>query len=297
MLVDERSAMEEANALIGQAFFCYITHDTSVCTYVFEQADWLMSRFWSSEWGMMRQGFATPARPTTPVGVEGLQGRRDLLAQLDQLNAYLMILRPLAAAFGHADRWETYMLRTALAIKEHFWNEDEDYQLTAIWGDVNLKALDSVHTDFGHTLKSLWFIMMTGAHYDVHEWVQWGHSRALKLMELAWLPSRIWRNASREEDADIGVWASDRQATGAPNYGFVCAFLLCPILTTSQTRTLWPLPSTRLLRNACTSLLATPAALDVAQACLVDLCRDQPARILSVTHRPLRGGDRARSRL
>lgn len=62
-----------------------------------------------------------------------------MLAQLDQLNAYKMILRGLP---NDSLKWKKQMLDLALALKESFW--DEKYNI--MWGNANYKELDSVRT-------------------------------------------------------------------------------------------------------------------------------------------------------
>ena len=49
-----------------------------------------------------------------------MENRKDMLAQLDQLNAYQMILRGLA---NDSQKWNKRMLELALALKDTFWNE------------------------------------------------------------------------------------------------------------------------------------------------------------------------------
>ncbi len=68
---------------------------------------------------------------------EPLEEREDMLAQLDQLNAYMMILRGLAT---DSKEWKERMLGLALALKSSFWNE----KYNIMWGNANYKVLDSV---------------------------------------------------------------------------------------------------------------------------------------------------------
>ena len=46
----------------------------------------------------------------------------------------------------------------------------------AVWGDGTFQELNSVHTDFGHTLKSMWFVMMAGSWLERHDLIEWGHA-------------------------------------------------------------------------------------------------------------------------
>merc|ERR550537_555682 len=100
----------------------------------------------------MGQANGEPPMPSVPVSEEGLAARKDLLAQLDYLNAYMMIMRRL-----HWDPdWDQWMLKLALALKNYFWSDEN----LCMWGNVNIKELATVHSDFAHSQKSLWFIMM-----------------------------------------------------------------------------------------------------------------------------------------
>jgi len=75
---------------------------------------------------------------------ESLEQRKDMLAQLDQLNAYQMILRGLTK---NSQEWKKKMLNLALTLKENFWNE----KYNVMWGNANYEVLDSVGDSYFNT--------------------------------------------------------------------------------------------------------------------------------------------------
>lgn len=209
---NERTSMEHANALIGLAMYFYVTRDDAVGDFVFKSVDYTFSNWYREDWYMMGMANNTSAKPSVPV-LEGepLEVRKDMLAQLDQLNAYLMILRGLSRV---PVQWDKRMLDLALALKDSFWDE----KFNIMWGNSNYKVLSSVHSDFGHSQKCLWFIMMTAEHLNDKELFKWAYTRAMRMIPLAWLPRRLFHNVT---DGDIGTWAFDRNDAGASNSGHV----------------------------------------------------------------------------
>ena len=209
---NERTSMEHANALIGLAMYYYVTRDEAVGDFVFKSVDYTFSNWYREDWFMMGMANKTSAKPSVPV-LEGepLEVRKDMLAQLDQLNAYLMILRGLSR---NSEQWNKRMLDLALALKDSFWDE----HFNIMWGNANYKVLNSVHSDFGHSQKCLWFIMMTAEHLNDKKLFEWAYTRAMRMIPLAWLPRRLFHNITT---GDVGTWAFDRTESGASNSGHV----------------------------------------------------------------------------
>ena len=96
-----RTSMEHANALIGFAFYYYVTQNILVGEFLVKAINYCYERFYRESWQMMGMADATPPNASVPI-TEGqpLEAKRDLLVQLDQTNAYMMILRHLPSELG-----------------------------------------------------------------------------------------------------------------------------------------------------------------------------------------------------
>jgi len=58
--------------------------------------------------------------------------------------------------------------------------------------------------------------MMTAEHVENPILYKWAYTRAMRMIPLAWLPNRLFRN---ETHGDVGIWAFDRTKNGIPRPG------------------------------------------------------------------------------
>ena len=82
----------------------------------------------------------------------------ELVAQLDQLNAYMVLLTPLLPA-KEQQRWSDQMGWLSTAIVRDFYYPQEQRFFGYIHDDSG-RAADARHADFGHTIKSFWMLYL-----------------------------------------------------------------------------------------------------------------------------------------
>lgn len=147
-----RTTQDLAYAQLGLAMYYYLTRDKAVLRDIQRLKHHIFSAYWNPQWRALRW----VAKPT-PAGDEG---RQELVAQLDQINAYMLLLTPLLPPTARK-AWTEDLKRLAQVLVKDY--HDADRHL--FWGtlhDPGQKRLGSRHTDFGHTAKAYWMLERIG---------------------------------------------------------------------------------------------------------------------------------------
>ena len=114
---------------------------------------------------------------------------KQLVATLDQLNAYLILLAPILPD-SLENTFNQDMINTSYILKDNFYDETRNM----FWGDLNDKSFSQFQTDFGHSIKSLWMIYLTGQYTGDKVLSDFGGDKARKILATAYLK-------------DLGSWA------------------------------------------------------------------------------------------
>ncbi|MDJ0677655.1 MAG: hypothetical protein QNJ36_20105 [Calothrix sp. MO_167.B42] len=190
---ENRVSQDMTYALSGLTFFYYLTRDPDVLQSIVNVKDYIFNTYYDKEWDLMawvKQSFVDD-------GTEVSSEQRELVAQLDQVYAYMMLLTPiLPTSFGIdginlKEEWEKDLIHLATIMSEQFYAPDKNF----FWGaitDSSQKKLGTDHTDFGHSIKTLWLIYEIGKLTGHYEFVLFTQEAAPKLLEAAYLEDGTW---------------------------------------------------------------------------------------------------------
>jgi mannose/cellobiose epimerase-like protein (N-acyl-D-glucosamine 2-epimerase family) len=185
---DQRTAQDLAYAQVGLAFYYYLTRDPEVLADVVGLERHIMTKYWepSSDppGGMLRWMNADGE-------TRGDSRRQELVSQLDQINAYMLLLAPLLEDAQLAEAWQRDMVQLARVVKDRFFAP----QHGMFWGTVHdpaAKALGTRHTDFGHSMKSLWMLYLVGERTGQRDLTEFARPLVAPLLERAAQPSGCW---------------------------------------------------------------------------------------------------------
>jgi len=134
--------------------------------------------------------------------------RQELVSQLDQINAYMLLLAPLLEDEPTARAWQRDLVLLARVVKERFFAPEHGM----FWGTIHdpaARALGSRHTDFGHSMKSLWMLYLTGQVTGQRDLVEFARPLIAPLLERAAQPSGCWASGLRSDgtvDRDSQWW-------------------------------------------------------------------------------------------
>jgi len=226
--VPARSSQDLAYANLGLAFWAYLTRDPDVLADALLLYEGTFDRYDDPERGLLRWAAG---------GVGGETARVELVAQLDQVNAYALLLASFASE-PHSSRLRADLARIARILIDSFWSEE----LGLFHGSLHDpfgRGPGARHTDFGHTVKALWMIERTGALLGDEALSSWARERLPGLLERAYLPRYgCWATGLRHDgslDAGVTWWTAaeldqaaatlaltDRQYTGYLEKTWTC---------------------------------------------------------------------------
>jgi len=189
---DTRNPQELAYGLLGMSFYYYLTRDPEVLPDILATKKVIFDNYYNSganalQWMLTNQGatFGSELR---------------LVAQLDQMNAYMVMMTPLLPE-PHKSQWRDDLVWLSRVLIEKFYSPAENmFFLNANRpADLDLRVSG---TDFGHTIKAMWMIRHTGLLAGDKELVDFVEKNAPKVLERAYL-------------SGSGSWAQGLLAGGA----------------------------------------------------------------------------------
>lgn len=192
----QRTAQDLAYAQLGLAMVYHLTRDPAVGADLQLMKAHLFDRYWDDRWQMMRwvqSGAGTPD-----------EDHQELVAQLDPINACMLLVTPLLPANAQA-AWRADMQRLAAVMIDRYWWPEEGL-FRGTLHDPAARGLGTRHVDFGHTAKALWMIERIGR--------LTGHPR---LTGFATVQAR--HVLARAFVAASGQWASRPRADGSLDLG------------------------------------------------------------------------------
>jgi mannose/cellobiose epimerase-like protein (N-acyl-D-glucosamine 2-epimerase family) len=172
-----RNSQEVAYGLLGMTFYYYLTRDAEALQDILAVKNYIFDKYYDPSIGAMQWIL------TSSAGVRG--NDKLLVAQLDQMNTYLVLLTPLLPEPFQSE-WKASLLRLCRVMIDQFYSPDEG--LFFLSGNrPEDKALATAGTDFGHNAKALWMIRWTGLLTGSADLVAFAENNARRLLSRAYL--------------------------------------------------------------------------------------------------------------
>ncbi|WP_295893482.1 N-acylglucosamine 2-epimerase [uncultured Vibrio sp.] len=147
----QRTSQDQAYALVGLAMYYYLTRDPKVEAALVKQQAFIFDNYRISE----SEGLAWVLKD----GDGESNKQRELVAQLDQINGYLLLVAPLLPE-KEKQRWFDDLQWLTEVMVDAYHSEKE----SRFYGAVHHKAAkmqNAKHNDFGHTIKAYWMTYLT----------------------------------------------------------------------------------------------------------------------------------------
>lgn len=156
----QRTSQDQAYALVGLAMYYYLTRDPVVENALIEQQRFIFEHYKIDD----KVGLAWVLQD----GDEQSAKQHELVAQLDQINGYLLLVAPLLPE-PHKAQWLADLNWLTKVLVEHYHSESEQ----RFYGAIHHKAVmqpDAKHNDFGHTIKAYWMTYLTAKLLNNQDW-------------------------------------------------------------------------------------------------------------------------------
>ncbi|WP_028315409.1 hypothetical protein [Desulfatibacillum aliphaticivorans] len=189
----KRTAQDQAYSLIGLAFYYYLTRDQSVLDAILKQHQIILR-----DYGVFDDEGSL-------IGIKWLQNdtqMTELVAILDQLNAYMVLLTPILPE-PYSSEWKITIGHLCHTMLDNFYVNElsvrgKNHEVQSFWGNLNDKVPGGRHFDFGHSVKTWWMIYLSGIIVGDQELIGLGRSGMEFLIEKAYLPGPVFSEASQE---------------------------------------------------------------------------------------------------
>ena len=200
--VARRTSQDLAYAVTGIAFLHYLTHDPRYLDIVVDLKKHIFETYYDREWDLLRW-----VREANEDGDQPDQ--KELVSQLDQVYGYLLWSTLAVGDSRLRTEWEQDLKRLSYAMREQFYGDT--YGL--YWGSVTRtesRDLGTGHTDFGHSIKTLWLTYRVGLLTGDAGLVEFAKPRMYDIIRRAYLPETgSWARGFKPVAPDSPIWTLD----------------------------------------------------------------------------------------
>ena len=190
-----RDPQQLGYGLLGMAFYYYLTRDDAVLQDILTIKNYIFDNYYNQSLGAMQWLLAddngTPANS------------KQLVADLDQMNTYLVLLTPTLPE-PYQSQWKQTLALDAQSIIGTYYSPGDN--LFFLQADTP-QEMDLNHTgvDVGHSSKALWMLRWTGLLTGDQSLASFAEANARRLLDHAYIP----------ESDGSGSWAGGVQQGGA----------------------------------------------------------------------------------
>lgn len=176
--VEWRDPQHLAYGLLGMSFYYYLTRDAEVLPDILAVKDYILSQYYRDDLGVLQWMLADNGASKA--------GQRKLTAQLDQMNAYMVLLAPVLPADARADlEWALRVLCSIMI--RNFYSEKENVFFLQVDKPGDLDLEQTGVTDFGHSIKAMWMIRQTGLMTGDEDLVRFAEENGRRILDRAYL--------------------------------------------------------------------------------------------------------------
>jgi len=150
---EEKWAQDAAYVNLGLGAYYFVTRDPEAEAAILAGRDLLFDAdtYWDEPHQRIRDGMSRDF--TSPVDQFG-DGGWELVAQLDPINAFMLLVQPVLSDPARREQFLDDLETLSQTMVDDFWQDG------IFWGiHTNKGQLETRHVDFGHTLKAYWMVL------------------------------------------------------------------------------------------------------------------------------------------
>jgi mannose/cellobiose epimerase-like protein (N-acyl-D-glucosamine 2-epimerase family) len=181
----DKYAQDAAYIALAFASYYFVTRDKEIESYLLKIRDMIFTQYWDPENKRVMDGRSADMKKEVD---QGNDKGWELVAQLDQINAYLMLTQPVLSDTERRYQFLNDMKVLVDTMKTHFYRDG------IFWGiHTNIGKFNTRHVDFGHIIKSYWMIMLLDQRLAGHPFKEFVNNNVHQWLELAYnKESGIW---------------------------------------------------------------------------------------------------------
>lgn len=173
------TSQDAAYALMGLGFYYYLTRDAAILRDILKVKEHIFATYFEPDFfgkglGLVRWN----GQDTRPLA-------QDLTANLDQLNAYMVLVTPLLPDREKA-QWNSDMKQIVKVLRTRFYSQRDKLFLGQLH-DRTTSRPGWGHMDFGHTAKTFWMMNIIAKQTQDAELEQFSRNGILSTIKSAYL--------------------------------------------------------------------------------------------------------------
>ena len=225
-----RDPQQLGYGLLGMAFYYYLTRDEAVLQDILTIKDYIWDRYYNQSLGTMQWLLADDNGT--------LANSKQLVADLDEMNTYLVLLTPTLSEPYHS-QWTHTLTLDAQSILGTFYSPGDN--LFFLQADTPQEMdLNYTGVDVGHSSKALWMLRWTGLLTGDQGLASFAEASARRLLDRAYMPesdgSASWAQGvlpggAQDTDKTWWVYAELDQLSGTLALSDVAASSYLPQTT------------------------------------------------------------------
>lgn len=186
--------------------YYFLTHDKTVLHHIIQVKDYIFETYFDEG-----KGYVT----WLPKG--NMDNSVEIVAQLDQIYAYMLFVTP-SLPEPYQSEWKKDLKNLVDILIYRFYSERYEF----FWGqdtESGVKRLGADHTDFGHSVKTMWLILMTGVLLHDMSYVIFAREKIDRILKEAYIAKdKCWgrrfdENGKMDKDKEWWILAELDQAT------------------------------------------------------------------------------------
>jgi uncharacterized protein (TIGR03437 family) len=208
-----RDPQQLGYGLLGMAFYYYLTRDAAVLQDILTIKNYIWNNYYNQSLGV-NQWWLADSDGTSADS-------KQLVADLDQMNTYLVLLTPLLPAPYQTQWMQTLTLDAQSILGTYYSPEDNLFFLEADTPqEINI---NDTSIDVGHSSKALWMIRWAGLLTGDQGLTSFAEANARRLLNRAYMPetdgSGSWaqgvlQGGAQDQDKTWWVYAELDQLSG-----------------------------------------------------------------------------------
>lgn len=177
---NQRNSQDLAYSLNGLAMYYYLTKDENVLNTIIKVKNYIFSEYYdkstisetSKIFMWVKEDF-----------VNEKTSNKELVAILDQLNSYLLLITPLVSDNIQVEL-KNDVRNLCYLMKDNFY----DKNLNIFWGKIDNKKIGlDWHTDFEHTIKTFWMCNLVGKLINDSDLIKFSQENSIKIFKDAYI--------------------------------------------------------------------------------------------------------------
>lgn len=169
-----RTSQDLAYGITGLGMYYFLTHDVGVMHKIIQLKDYIFRTYMDDGKGYL-----------TWLPKHSGDTQIQIVAQLDQLYAYMLMLTP-SLPEPYQSIWKKDMKKIADILITQFYSEKYKF----FWGTEDTTSnmsLGTDHTDFGHSVKTFWVIMKIGELLGDPFYIDFARPKINKILKKAYI--------------------------------------------------------------------------------------------------------------